>query len=969
MADHPTGPSAFRVVPTPLLARIGARRLLVLEFPTAREPRPARVRLEVGSGVIEQDLGIIPPGETMATVLISEVSEPTSGEARLSLGDHLWHAAFSLRPARPWTVFVVPHSHTDIGFTHPASEVVEIHNENTDEAITLCDLTRDWPEGCRFKWTCEVSWQVQNYLRSRPAERVARLQDCLRRGQMEVAAMYAGLHTDICGLEELIRSVYLAARLRREWRIPVDTVMVSDVPGVTWAYAQVLAKAGLRYLVLADNNFVAPFLRFTDVPRPFYWQGPDGSRILAWYTDDPTWAYIEGFRLGFGESYRHVLRALPLRLAELEEKGYPYEAVQFQLASDNVRVTLRPALIAREWQEQWANPRVRIATAREFLAYMESAYGDRFPIRRGDWSNWWSGTVLDFPHETALGRRVKGELAAAEVLNTWAGLVGPSAYPADLLTRGYDNLLAFDEHSGGGGLWRPKSEEEQQRALYEGYAFPHEAACAAAQALEAGLSALAEQASNDGDDHAFFVVNPLSWVRTDLVEITPPAAVEVTAVRDPQTGQVLPVQTLPSGKARFVAPQVSPLGYKTFPLVFAQVTPVGQVEVNGRRLENRHYRLELDERGRIVSILDKESGRELVDAADRLGFGQFVWYQPKPHREFNLGDEFPEQRELYEGVPVPGELLAPLDGAPQIKVGMRGPVSASLVVEREVEGPFHLCQEVALHAETKRVDVSYTLTPQGPVAASKARLAYLYFPFSLSAPRFRVELPGALLTPEEDQLTGACRDFWPLQHWVAVYDREHTVLVSALDTPLVELGHRDPTHQQFLQRWQAQGAALWFRVLALGPARGATESPYTKGQPLTCRFAIAAHAGPLDPVAAMRHGWGTRNPLLSAVLPPRRAGALPAGQGAWCGVRPDHVMLVAAKRAEDGDGLIFRLWEAAGRPCSATLSLPDLVGDFSAWRCNLVEEDLAPLEMRGRQVQVPMAGFGIETVRIRPRKN
>lgn len=965
MTNRQTAPSTFRVVPTPLLTRAGTHRLMVLEFPSAREPRPARIRLEIDREVRQQDLGIIPPGEAMATALVPEVSKPTSGEAQLFLGDTAWSASFNLKPARPWTVFMVPHSHTDIGFTHPASEVAEIHNENIDEAVVLCELTRDWPEGCRFKWTCEVSWQIHNYLRSRPVDRIARLQDCLRHAQMEIAAMYAGLHTDICGLEELVRSVYLAARLRREWHLPVDTVMISDVPGATWAYAQVLAKSGIRYLVLADNNFAAPFLRFTDVPRPFYWQGPDGSRVLAWFTDDPTWAYIEGFRLGFGESYRHVLRALPLKLVELEEKGYPYNAVQFQIASDNMRVTFRPALIAREWQEQWANPQVRIATAREFLAHMESAYGDHLPTRRGDWSNWWSETVLGFPHETALGRRVKEDLIAAEKLSTWAGVIAPSTYPGKLIAEGYDNLLAFDEHSGGGGLWRPKSEEEQLRALYEGYAFPHQAARAAAEALEAGLSSLAGQVSNDRDTWALFVANTLSWPRTDTVETELPPVVEATAVQDFRTGQILPVQALPSGKVRFVAPDVPPFGYKIFPLVFAQGMPAKHMEMDDRRLENRHYRLQINEQGHITSIWDKENDRELVAAADRLGFGQFLWYQPKPHREFHLGDEFPDQTELYEGLPVPGEILDPPGSSPQIKLEARGPVSASLVITRQVDGPFQLRQEITLHTEMKRVDISYLLTPQATVAASKARLAYLYFPFSLTAPRFCLEVPGTLLTPEDEQLSGTCRDFLVSQHWVAVYNADQTVLVSALDTPLVELGNEAPTHQQFLRRWQAQKAAMWFPILSLSPAGGATDSPYTRGKPLTFRFAITSHAGPLNPVAAMHSGWGALNPLLASVLPPNQAGTLPSEQGTWCDLQPEHVMLLVAKKAEDGDGLIFRLWEATGRACFATLSLAGLKEAFSAWRCNLTEEDIAPLAVTGQQIQVPMAGFGIETVRVR----
>ncbi|MDI7274746.1 MAG: glycoside hydrolase family 38 C-terminal domain-containing protein [Anaerolineae bacterium] len=958
--------SGFRAVPTPLVTHAApvAERAIVLQFPVARVPRPARALLVVGDRQVELDLGVVPPGETMAQVLVPEVAASVEARADLRLGDEAWGTTFTLAPARPWTVYVVPHSHTDIGFTHPASEVACIHDENTDEAVALCDLTRDWPDGSRFKWTCEVSWQIGNYLRSRPAPSLARLQDCLRRGQMEVAAIYAGLHTDICGLEELARSLYLATRLRREWGIAVDTAMICDVPGATWAYAQVLARAGIRYLIVADNNFSAPFLPFTDLPRPFRWEAPDGSRVLAWYTDDPFWAYIEGYKLGFGESYRHVLRALPLKLAELEEQGYPYDAYQLQLASDNCRVPFRPALIARQWQERWANPRVRIATAREFLVHVDATCGVDLPVRRGDWTNWWSSTVLSFPHETALGRRVKEDLTSAEKLGAWANATGILEYPAALIAEGYDRLLAFDEHSGGGGLWRPKSEEEQIRALHEGYAFPHQAAEAASAALEAAVSALAGAVPNPRHQHALLVLNTLSWDRTDVVDARLPEGAAGCVPLDPDTGRPLPVQALPSGAIRFLAPGVPSVGYRAFPLVAAEAPEATDLSVGEHFLENRYYRVELDERGRIASIVDREHGRDLVAGGAAHGFGELLWYEPRPHREFRLGDEFPDQVELYQGLPVPGEVLPTCEAEPTVRIGARGPVSASLLVERQVDGPFHLRQEVVLHAGLRRVEISYLLAPEGEARAPKTRLAYLHFPFGLDAPRFTVELPGALLAPEEDQLKGACRDFLAAQHWLGIHSSRYTLLLSTPDTPLVELGRQAPCHQQFLRRWHAESAAVWVPVLSLSPAHGATDSPYSRNAPLRLRFSLTSHAGPLDPGLAMRHGWGACNPLIASALAPGQGGTLPPGRCSWCELTPGHVLLVTAKRPEDGDGLIFRLWEASGQGCVAGLSLPHL-RSLAAWRCSVVEEEIAPLEVRGHTVCVPIAGFGIETVRIR----
>ncbi len=54
-------------------------------------------------------------------------------------------------------ILLVHHSHTDIGYTHPQPVVMELHRRFIDTALEYIEQTRDWPDDCRFRWTCEVS--------------------------------------------------------------------------------------------------------------------------------------------------------------------------------------------------------------------------------------------------------------------------------------------------------------------------------------------------------------------------------------------------------------------------------------------------------------------------------------------------------------------------------------------------------------------------------------------------------------------------------------------------------------------------------------------------------------------------------------------------------------------------------------------------------------------------------------------
>jgi alpha-mannosidase len=961
----------WRVQPTPLLTRdTPAQRLLEVHFPMGRAPRQAQLQVRVGEYRATMDLGLIHPGDTKAQFLVPEVAAPTAGEARLTLGEASWQGEFTLAPARPWTVYVVPHSHTDIGFTHTASEVAAIHDDNTDEAVALCEMTQDWPEGARFKWTCEVSWQLQNYIRNRPPEALERLRALLRSGQMEVAAFYAGVHTDLCGVEELIRSLYFGAELRRSWDISVDTVMIVDIPGATWPFAQIMAKAGVKYLIISDNNFIAPFLRFTDVPRPFYWAGPEGSQVLSWYTDEPQWVYIEGTKLGFDKGYTDVLLNLPDKLVKLEQEGYPYDAYQVQFASDNCRVIFRPSLIVREWQNKWANPQIKVSTAREFFQHIEANHAPEIPVRRGDWTSWWAGTAVGFARESAQARHIKEDLAAAEKLSLWLAATTGAEYPREQLVAAYDDLLVFDEHSGTKGLAIPKTEERQLRALYEGYGYIQGAATRTEEALQSSLNTLAAQVANDADEPTVLVANPLSWERSDLVETTLPEGVgDAVAVVDPTSGQALPSEPAGSGRVRFVASDVPACGYKAFHLRAGGAGAGAELRATPQGCENAFYQVTIDPRRGVCRVVDKALDWALVDEQLPFALGALVGFQPKPTRKFNWEAGTFNYPELYDGTPVPGELVPLPEGTADVSVVSAGPLSATVRLERDA-GPVRWRQEWTLYAGIKRVDVANTIIPQesteqeGQVFGQW--LGYFVWPFQLSNPRFRLELPGALLTPEVEQLKGGCRDFWVVQHWAAVYNDDYSIVLSAPDTPIWEMGRNAPSLQQYYPQAVSESAMLWARAFHAAGRKGSHESPFGRRDPLDLRFSLTTQAGALDPLAAAHHGWGTLNPLLARPLPPRQNGALPGGAYSWCQVVPANVLLVTAKQAEDGDGYILRLWEATGQDTEVTLSLDEAFGPFSAWQTSIVEEDRAPLSVRGRSVTLPIAGFGLETVRIRP---
>lgn len=145
-------------------------------------------------------------------------------------------------PAERWTVYLVQHTHTDIGYTKPQTEILTEHLRYIDYAIEYCEATADYPDDAKFRWTCEASWAVREWLRIRPAEQVERFLRFVKNGQIEVTAMFFNM-SELSG--ENAYKTFLAPIARfHELGIPVETAMQDDVNGVAWCLADYLPISG-----------------------------------------------------------------------------------------------------------------------------------------------------------------------------------------------------------------------------------------------------------------------------------------------------------------------------------------------------------------------------------------------------------------------------------------------------------------------------------------------------------------------------------------------------------------------------------------------------------------------------------------------------------------------------------------------------------------------------------------------------
>jgi hypothetical protein len=134
----------------------------------------------------------------------------------------------------------------------------------------------------------------------------------------------------------------------------------------------------------------------------------------------------------------------------------------------------------------------------------------------------------------------------------------------------------------------------------------------------------------------------------------------------------------------------------------------------------------------------------------------------------------------------------------------------------------------------------------------------------------------------------------------------------------------------------------------------------SQGGEIPLRYRLTTHAGPCDDVGATRFGAEAATPplVLRDYLPRG------AATGSWITVPDDAGVLLTAKPAEDGRGVIVRVQNL--RPLPQEVAVAFAQGaPAGASETSPLEIDGARLVVEGATVHVPVRARAIQSVRVR----
>lgn len=833
------------------------------------------------------------------------------------------------------TIRLTGNAHIDAAWLWPWTETVDVVRRTFGTAL---QLMHEYPE---YTYTQSAAaynqWMFEKYpsLHQQIVNRV-------KEGRWEmVGGMWVEPDLNMPDGESLVRQLLIGKRYFKEkFGVDVRIGWNPDSFGYNWQLPQIYKKSGIDY-------FVTQKMMWNDTNqlplKLFWWQSPDGSRVLTYFPHD----YVN--------EINPVRIASDVNIARQKNPGTPLMMHLYGIGDHGGGPTRSMLDDGLHWTSpERVIPQMKFGTAQSFFSDIETkldtehapiwnykalaAGGGSLPnppegkLSLPVWNDelyfeYHRGVMTTQANHKRNMRASEVQLLNAEKYSSLAWLAG-APYPQARLTEAWQKALfnQFHDLAAGSGIGVLYQDSQRDYDLV-GWSTEE----ATSQSLNT-IAARVKTSSASGGVPVM-VVNPLAWSRTDLATLdvqmpNPPKA--GISLLDSE-GKALSFQVLSKDLSThsyhllLKAAGVPSLGYKVLHVVPGGHSAPTDLKAKGLTLENALLRVQLDPRtGCITSLYNKNAKFESIASGGCGNQLQTFRDTPKEYDAWNIDAGFDKQ-------------ITTLDKVDSVELIEKGPLRATIRVARSWQNS-KFVQDISLYAGMDRVDVTNNIDWHETHVLLKAA-----FPLAASSSQATYEIPyGSIERPTTRNNSWEAAKFEvPALRWADLGDQNHGF--SLINQSKYGYDAKD-------------------NVLRLSLLRSPTwPDPEADRGHHQFTYSLYPHSGDWKHALTVRRGYEFNYPL-RALQVSAHEGSLPP-QHSFVSVNESNVVLTAVKKAEDGDALLFRFYEWAGKTGDVRISLPE--GASRAALANLMENNVgAQLSVANNQVIVPVHPYEIVSVRV-----
>ena len=810
-------------------------------------------------------------------------------------------------------VSAIGHTHIDIAWLWTVEQTKE---KVIRSFSTVLRLMEQYPN-YKFMSSQPILYQ---FVKEQEPEMYEKIKQRIREGRWEVdGAMWLEADCNLTGGESLVRQIIKGERFfREEFGISSKSLWLPDVFGYSAALPQILKRSGIPYFMTTK----IAWNQYNQLPNDtFMWKGIDGSEVFVFmptacdfdktlglnvsFTDTrntTTYTGIINPNMALGTFKRFQNRDLTENTIMLFGFGDGGGGPTKEMLENAERLRYGMPGI----------PRIQQEFETEFFdrTYDTIAKLPDMPKWNGElYFEYHRGTLTSMGKNKRYNR--KNEILYTQ-LETLASMLKEKGveYPEEVIERGWEILLLNQFHDIIPGSCIEEvyvqTDKEYEEILSRGKETLH-------QIAEIGARSICT------DDHAIIVYNTQGYVRNDIIVVEGLEKIAVAQITDAK-GNMLPMQRTSEGKIVFYAESIPKHGYKVFYYEEGNEETHNQ-EWDGH-FENRFYSVIFNEEMEIVSLIEKETGKEFIQEGKKGN--ELVTYEDRPMNWDNWDiDVFYKKKPYFA------------DKASEVRIVEDGKVRKTLEIVKQFADSV-VTQHIHLYHDLPRIDFeTHADWKEHNV------LLRVNFPVEVNTTKATYEIQfGNVERETTNNHSWDTAKFEACGHkWADLSEDNNGI--SLLNDCKYGYGIKDGN--------------LSLTLIKAGtyPNEHADigEHDFT--------YSIYPHAGRWQDAETIEMAYNLNVPPV-VVLQDANKGEETGKEFVACDA--ENCFIEVIKQAEDKKGMIIRMYENRNRHTKTKITLPDFITQM--YECNLLERNEREIEVNAHVVEVTLKPYEIKTYRI-----
>ncbi|MCK5738572.1 alpha-mannosidase, partial [bacterium] len=619
------------------------------------------------------------------------------------------------------------HAHIDMNWLWVWDETLEVLKR---DFASMMALMEEFPQ---YKYSHS---QAATYraIETNAPELFSKLKKFVQNKQWEItASMWVEGDENLASGEALVRQFLLGKRyIMKKFDVEPTVCWQPDLFGHIWTMPQILKKCGCDYYFFmrcAKPNTTA-----------FWWQGPDGSKVLAYNTPN------------YNGTINQNITQLPANLYQSENiSEYLHAYGVGDHGGGPNRTDVSKAL---ELQDVPNSASIKFNTVTGFFEDLQKK-STNLPVVHDELQFIFEGCYTTRADIKQRNRQSENILPELEL---FASMAQPFEfpYPNHVLQKGWERTCfnQFHDILPGSGI---------HAAYQESLPLADGVIAAAESSLQRALNTLAAKIKSDQfpGKSPLTIFNSTNWVRSDIakfdVSLTENQWIEIYDADN----TIIPCQIVnrnaDTATVLFIAQNIPAAGYKTYFWLKTENQPKFETDLTPKgnwTFENHYFQIQLDPAtGAMTRIMDKINSTEYIEPGQPANIFQLNYEKPNDMSAWIIGDI---------------ERIVDLLDPDKVEVLESGPVRMMIqITHRHDHSEFK--QRIVLYSQLPRIDFPCQVEWFEKGSPEKGGVMLkVVFPLNLSPDNLKAtfDIPFGFIERE------ANGHEVPAQKWIDVADSE-----------------------------------------------------------------------------------------------------------------------------------------------------------------------------------------------------